>query len=105
MELLWLFGMSTKAYAWFVLIVSGILAILLTIAANKESNDFMHDYFGIPNPIELPDEITIEIVKENSQSQTSASQTEPSALPESATEHLASGDVSHPMQKTGDVPE
>ena len=89
-----------KVLSWVVLIIGTLLWIVFASRFNKSFSDFFN-----PKKIELPDEITIEIVKENSQSQTSASQTEPSALPESAAEHLASGDVSRPMQKAGDVPE
>ena len=41
--------MSIKAYSWFVLIVSGILALLICIGAfQDEDYSYMHDYFGLP---------------------------------------------------------
>lgn len=102
--------MMSETFLWIFIIGSFILWLCVAHALSKESNGFMSDYFGIPTADKLlenlPDEITIEIVKENPEQETpSVSQTEPSALPGSASELLSSDDVCHPTQKAGYVPE
>ena len=98
MELLWLFGMSTEAYAWFWVIISVLFSILFAIGVSGgDSSSYMHDYFGVPKEYDLknlPDEITIEIVKEKPESSTetpddacsapSSEQVETSLISESA---------------------
>lgn len=52
-----------------IVAIIAILAFIGTLYSCKtESNDYMHDYFGLPREHDLsklPDEITIEIVKES----------------------------------------
>ena len=73
---------------WTILanVVVGIFMILafigFMISDKEESDGYMHDYFGLPKKYGLPDEITIEIVKENSD-KLSDGQKEPSAQPSS----------------------
>ena len=100
MDLLWIFGMSTKAYAWFVVIVSLLIAVGFGIWFDKSIDEYFESA-----PTDLPDEINIEIEvrKDISPGKPSASQTEPCAQP--SKEAVSSSLSSRPTQKAGYVPE
>ena len=83
MDLLWIFGMSTKAYAWFVIIVSLLIAVGFGIWLDKS----IDEYFESP-PTDLPDEINIEIEVRKEEKEAASS-----AL------------SSRPTQKAGYIPE
>ena len=83
MDLLWIFGMSTKAYAWFVVIVSLLIAVGFGIWFDKS----IDKYFESP-PTDLPDEINIEIEVRKEEK-----------------EAVSSSHSSRPTQKAGYVPE
>lgn len=73
-------------------VLVGIFLILSFIgvlySCKTESADFMHDYFGLSNEFDLPDELIIEIEKE-SPDQPSISQTETPVISGSASENLS----------------
>lgn len=84
---------------FFILSIIGVL-----YSCKSESDDFMHDYFGVPKEYDFPDELTIEIVKETP-AETSVSQSEPSVQPLSVSEQKSLCHGACPKQKAGYVPE
>lgn len=97
MDLLWIFGMSTKAYAWFIVITSLLIAVGFGIWFDKS----IDEYFESPET-DLPEEISIEIEKVESPEKPSASQNAPCAL---SLREVASAPSPRPTQKAGYVPE
>ena len=85
----------TTITIYFFLILGVIFWIAVAIACSKESDDYMHDYFGVPKKYSLPDEIKIEIIQEISKTSEASSESpaEHSSQLSTIPDHLSSASV------------
>ena len=95
MELLWIFGISTKAFAWITLISAAVLALLFVVGVSRDSHDNPDFIFDFIFQKPLPDDskkitIKVELADDPDQVKPLASQTSLSSPPSIASEQPVS---------------